>query len=127
MPAEQEIFHWYNHIPDIVNGEIPDDYPATPNDYPATYIGELIDLLNRLCNSEGSMTWEFRDGFVNIIRSGIDSATFSFHLSQWREDEREVKRYLREWFPSFSIPYAMVGITNHIAPTTPTIESIRLY
>ena len=56
MPVQQEIVHWYNHVPDIANGDIPDDYPATPNDYPATCIIELADLINRLCESEGNIT-----------------------------------------------------------------------
>ena len=114
MPVQEEIVHWYNHVPDIANGDIPDDYPATPNDYPATYITELAELINRLCDSEGNITWEIRDGFVDIVSSNPSRSTFSFSLQQWLTSRDTVKSYLREWFPSFNIPYTMGGIVNHI-------------
>ena len=81
MPVQQEIVHWYNHIPDIANVDIPDDYPATPNYYPATYITELAELINRLCESEGNLTWEMRDGFVDIVSNNPSRGTFSFSLN----------------------------------------------
>ena len=120
MPAEQEIVHWYNRVPDLANVDIPDDYPATPNDYPANYMIELTDLLNRLCESEGNIIWEIRDGFVNIVSNNPSRGTYSFHLSQWRDNEREVKRYLRVWFPSFNIPYVMEGLANNT--NIPSVE-----
>ena len=119
MPVQQEIVHWYNHVPDIANGDIPDDYPATPNYYPATCIIELVDLINRLCESEGNLTWEIRDGFVNIVSNNPSRGTYSFRLSQWRDNEREVKRYLRDWFPSFNIPYTMGGLASYIQNPEP--------
>ena len=120
MPVQEEIVRWHHRIHDMANGDIPDDYPATPNDYPATYITELADLINRLCESEGNLTWEIREGFVNIVSNNPSRGTYSFRLSQWRDNEREVKRYLREWFPSFNIPYTMVGLANNT--NSPSVE-----
>ena len=125
MPAEQEITHWYNRVPDLVNGDIPDDYPATPNDYPATYITELAELINRLCESEGNITWEMRDGFVNIVSNNPSRGTFSFSLQQWLTSRDTVKSYLREWFPSFNIPYTMGGLANYIQNPEPVQTRIR--
>lgn len=120
MPAEQEIVHWYNQIPDIANGDIPDDYPITPDDYPADRITELHDLFNRLCDEIGNITYDINNGTVNIIARGLpNGATFSFRLYQWLTNEREVKRYLREWFPSFNIPYTMGGLAHYIANPSP--------
>ena len=114
MPAEQEIVHWYNQIPDLANGDIPDDYPYTPNDYPFDKFGELHSLLNRLCDEIGSVIYDISGGTVNIVARGLpNGATFSFNLQQWFTNEREVKRYLREWFPSFNIPYIMGGLANY--------------
>ena len=128
MPAEQEIVHWYNQIPDLANGDIPDDYPYTPNDYPFDKFGELHSLLNRLCDEIGSVTYDISGGIVNIVARGLpNGATFSFNLQQWFTNEREVKRYLREWFPSFNIPYTMGGIANYISAATPTQEMLMEY
>ena len=127
MPAEQEIVHWYNQIPDLVNGDIPDDYPNTPDDYPANRITELRDLLDRLCNDIGNITYDISHNIVHIIMSDSNRTTYSFGLRTWLTDEREVKRYLREWFPSFNIPYTMGGIANYIHSTTPTQEIIMDY
>lgn len=115
MPAEQEIVHWYNRVPDLANGDIPDDYPVTPDDYPASSITELHDLLNRLCDEIGNITYDISNGTVNIVAHGLpNGTTFTFSLYQWLTNEREVKRYLRTWFPSFSIPYVMEGLAHNI-------------
>ena len=128
MPAEQEIVHWYNRVPDLANGEIPDDYPVTPDDYPANSITELHDLLNRLCDEIGNITYDISNGTVHIVARCLpNGATFTFSLYQWLTNEREVKSYLREWFPSFNIPYTMGGIANYIANPTPTDGMIRDY
>ena len=121
MPAEQEIVHWYNQIPDLANGDIPDDYPSSPYDYPANSITELHDLLNRLCDEIGNITYDISNGTVNIVAYGLpNGATFSFSLQQWLTNEREVKRYLRGWFPSFNIPYVMEGLANNT--NIPSVE-----
>ena len=121
MPAEQEIVHWYNRVPDLANGEIPDDYPVTPDDYPANRIAELHDLLNRLCDEIGNITYDISSGTVNIVARGLpNGATFTFSLYQWLTNEREVKRYLRGWFPSFNIPYVMEGLANNT--NIPSVE-----
>ena len=121
MPAEQEIVHWYNRVPDLANGEIPDDYPVTPDDYPANRIAELHDLLNRLCDEIGNIIYDMSNGTVNIVARGLpNGATFTFSLYQWLTNEREVKRYLLEWFPSFSIPYVMGGLAHNI--NSPSVE-----
>lgn len=139
MPAEQEIVHWYNQIPSVENGFIAEDDPSITDysdmvnrsfhdDYTADRITKLRDLLDRLCNDIGSITYNITYDVVNIVARGLpNDTTFSFSLQQWLTDEREVKRYLREWFPSFNIPYTMGGIANHIATITPTVESIRRY
>ena len=115
MPAEQEIVHWYNRVPDLANREIPDNYPVTPDDYPANSITELHDLLNRLCDEIGNITYDISNGTVHIVARGLpNGATFTFSLYQWLTNEREVKSYLREWFPSFNIPYTMGGLPNNI-------------
>lgn len=128
MPAEQEIVHWYNQIPSVENGFIAEDDPSITDysdmvnrsfhdDYTADRITKLRDLLDRLCNDIGSITYNITYDVVNIVARGLpNDTTFSFSLQQWLTDEREVKRYLREWFPSFNIPYTMGGIANHIAP-----------
>ena len=121
MPAQQEIVHWYNRVPDLANGDIPDDYPVTPDDYPANRITELHDLLNRLCDEIGNITYDISNGTVHIVAHGLpNGATFSFSLQQWLTNEREVKRYLREWFPSFNIPYVMEGLANNT--NIPSVE-----
>lgn len=115
MPAEQETVHWYNRVPDLANREIPDDYPVTPDDYPANSITELHDLLNRLCDEIGNITYDISNGTVHIVARGLpNGTTFTFSLYQWLTNEREVKRYLRKWFPSFNIPYTMEGLANNI-------------
>ena len=121
MPAEQEIVHWYNRVPDLANGEIPDDYPSSPYDYPANRITELRDLLNRLCDEIGNIIYDISNGTVHIVARGLpNGATFTFSLYQWLTNEREVKRYLREWFPSFNIPYTMGGLADNI--NSPSVE-----
>ena len=121
MPAEQEIVHWYNRVPDLANGDIPDDYPVTPDDYPANRITELRDLLNRLCDEIGNITYDISNGTVHIVARGLpNGATFTFSLYQWLTNEREVKSYLREWFPSFNIPYVMEGLANNT--NIPSVE-----
>ena len=125
MPAEQEIVHWYNRVPDLANREIPDDYPVTPDDCPANSITELHDLLNRLCDEIGNITYDISNGTVNIVAHGLpNGATFTFSLYQWLTNEREVKRYLREWFPSFNIPYTMGGIAHSINSPSAELEQM---
>ena len=120
MPAEQEIVHWYNQIPDIANGDIPDDYPSSPYDYPADRITELHDLLNQLCNDIGTLSYEISNGVITIRKNDIENTVYKFALRIWLTNEREVKRYLREWFPSFNIPYVMEGLANNT--NIPSVE-----
>ena len=120
MPAEQEIVHWYNQIPDIANGDIPDDYPSSPYDYPADRITELHDLLNQLCNDIGTLSYEISNGIITIRKNDIENTVYKFALRIWLTNEREVKRYLREWFPSFNIPYVMEGLANNT--NIPSVE-----
>ena len=120
MPAQQEIVHWYNRVPDLANGDIPDDYPVTPDDYPANRITELHDLLNKLCNDIGTLSYEISNSVITIRKSDIENTVYKFALRIWLTNEREVKRYLREWFPSFNIPYVMEGLANNI--NSPSVE-----
>lgn len=120
MPAEQEIVYWYNCVPDLANGDIPDDYPSSPYDYPANRITELHDLLNKLCNDIGTLSYEISNSVITIRKSDIENTVYKFALRIWLTNEREVKRYLREWFPSFNIPYVMEGLANNT--NIPSVE-----
>ena len=120
MPAEQEIVYWYNRVPDLANGDIPDDYPSSPYDYPANRITELHDLLNKLCNDIGTLSYEISNSVITIRKSDIENTVYKFALRIWLTNEREVKRYLREWFPSFNIPYVMEGLANNT--NIPSVE-----
>ena len=124
MPAQQEIVHWYNAVPDVCNGDIPDDYPDTPDNYPVAKIIELRNLLNRLCNEIGTLSYEIANDIVEIREQGT---VYSFNIREWLTNRQVVIAYLRDWFPSFNIPYTMGGIANYISAATPTQEMLMEY
>ena len=101
MPVQQEIVHWYNTVPDVYNGDIPDDYPDTPDNYPMTEIIELRNLLNRLCDEiGGTLSYGICSNRVEIRKHDI---VYSFSISEWLTNRQVVMTYLQDWFPSFRI------------------------
>ena len=100
MPAQQEIVHWYNTVPDVYNGDIPDDYPDTPDNYLMTEIIELRNLLDRLCDEIGTLSYEMGN---NIVKIREHDTVYLFNIREWLTNRQVVMAYLQDWFPSFRI------------------------
>ena len=100
MPVQQEIVHWYNAVPNVSNEDIPNNSPTTPAEDMMACVTDLRNLLDRLCDEIGTLSYEMENDVVEIREHGT---VYSFNIREWLTNRRVVMAYLRDWFPSFRI------------------------
>ena len=117
MPVQQEIVHWYNAVPNVSNEDIPNNSPTTPAEDMMAGVTDLRNLLDRLCDEIGTLSYEMENDVVEIREHGT---VYSFNIREWLTNRRVVMAYLRDWFTSFRI-HLEREVRRNATPNTATV------
>ena len=117
MPVQQEIVHWYNAVPNVSNDDIPNNSPTTPAEDMMACVTDLRNLLDRLCDEIGTLSYEMENDVVEMREHGT---VYSFNIREWLTNRRVVMAYLLDWFPSFRI-HLERDVRRNATPNTATV------